>query len=221
MRAPKVGSVRASLPPPWPPRGQGDRAGAAPQSTTALRFRMSGRVDFILRANADYIDEQHRRWLENPRSVPEDWALFFTGMDFGERRPHRGRRARQRLRAGARLPRVRPPGRAARSADERRSRRRTRSSTWPDSDSARPTSSARCRRRSMATSAARCASSSRRCARPIAARSARSSWTSPTRSSASGCRRASRARATSRSSPTPRASASCARCSGPTGSSSS
>jgi 2-oxoglutarate dehydrogenase E1 component len=48
---------------------------------------MSGRVDFILRANADYIEDQHRRWLENPRSVPEDWALFFSGMDFGERRP--------------------------------------------------------------------------------------------------------------------------------------
>src|SRR5439155_15001966 len=54
---------------------------------TALRFRMSGRVDFILRANADYIEDQHRRWLENPRSVPEDWALFFAGVDFGERRP--------------------------------------------------------------------------------------------------------------------------------------
>jgi 2-oxoglutarate dehydrogenase E1 component len=48
---------------------------------------MSGRVDFILRANADYIEDQHRRWLENPRSVPEDWALFFTGIEFGERRP--------------------------------------------------------------------------------------------------------------------------------------
>ena len=48
---------------------------------------MSGRADFILRANADYIEDQHRRWLENPRSVPEDWALFFAGVDFGERRP--------------------------------------------------------------------------------------------------------------------------------------
>ncbi len=48
---------------------------------------MSGRVDFILRANADYIEDQHRRWLENPRSVPEDWALFFAGVEFGEQRP--------------------------------------------------------------------------------------------------------------------------------------
>ena len=48
---------------------------------------MSGRVDFILRANADYIEDQYRHWLENPRSVPEDWALFFAGMEFGESRP--------------------------------------------------------------------------------------------------------------------------------------
>jgi 2-oxoglutarate dehydrogenase E1 component len=51
---------------------------------------MSGRADFILRANADYIEEQFRHWLENPRSVPEDWALFFAGMEFGERRPPAG-----------------------------------------------------------------------------------------------------------------------------------
>jgi len=48
---------------------------------------MSGRLDFILRANADYIESQYRHWLENPRSVSEDWALFFAGVDFGERKP--------------------------------------------------------------------------------------------------------------------------------------
>ncbi len=53
---------------------------------------MSGRLDFILRANADYIEEQHRRWTEDPSQVPEEWALFFSGMEFGERReaPARG-----------------------------------------------------------------------------------------------------------------------------------
>ena len=51
---------------------------------------MSGRLDFILRANAEYIEEQHRRWSENPRSVPEDWALFFAGVDLGENRPVQG-----------------------------------------------------------------------------------------------------------------------------------
>jgi 2-oxoglutarate dehydrogenase E1 component len=51
---------------------------------------MSGRLDFILRANAEYIEEQHRRWSENPRSVPEDWALFFAGVELGERQPASG-----------------------------------------------------------------------------------------------------------------------------------
>src|SRR5262245_18642853 len=60
---------------------------APAQSKPPQRVRMSRRVDFILRANADYIEEQHRRWLENPRLVPEDWALFFAGMELGERRP--------------------------------------------------------------------------------------------------------------------------------------
>ena len=57
------------------------------QTYLAQGFRMSGRLDFILRANADYIEEQYRRWLENTRSVSEDWALFFTGVELGERRP--------------------------------------------------------------------------------------------------------------------------------------
>jgi 2-oxoglutarate dehydrogenase E1 component len=47
---------------------------------------MPRRLDFILRENADYIDAQHLRWLEDPASVPEDWALFFAGMELGSRR---------------------------------------------------------------------------------------------------------------------------------------
>ncbi len=47
---------------------------------------MAGRLDFILRANADYIEEQYRLWLQAPDSVSPDWALFFAGMAFGERR---------------------------------------------------------------------------------------------------------------------------------------
>src|SRR5262249_18472173 len=81
------GSVRASF---RPPRRLGTHSrgpGPAAQSKPALRFRMSGRSDFIQRANADYIEEQYRHWLENPRSVPEDWALFFAGGEFGERKP--------------------------------------------------------------------------------------------------------------------------------------
>ncbi|MFN8588958.1 MAG: 2-oxoglutarate dehydrogenase E1 component [Candidatus Eisenbacteria bacterium] len=42
---------------------------------------MSRRLDFVLRANADFIDEQHRKWLADPASVGEDWALFFAGVE--------------------------------------------------------------------------------------------------------------------------------------------
>ena len=45
-------------------------AGMVAQTNIAQRFRMSGRLDFILRANAEYIEEQYRRWLENPFGTP-------------------------------------------------------------------------------------------------------------------------------------------------------
>jgi 2-oxoglutarate dehydrogenase E1 component len=35
-----------------------------------------------MRANAAYIEEQYRRYLANPDSVGEDWALFFAGFEF-------------------------------------------------------------------------------------------------------------------------------------------
>ncbi len=47
---------------------------------------MASRLDFVLRANADYIDEQYERWLADPTSVAEDWALFFAGMEVNSRR---------------------------------------------------------------------------------------------------------------------------------------
>jgi 2-oxoglutarate dehydrogenase E1 component len=38
--------------------------------------------DPIQRANAAYVEEQYRRWLEDPSSVPEDWQWFFAGVEF-------------------------------------------------------------------------------------------------------------------------------------------
>jgi len=59
---------------------------------------MPDRLDFVQRANAAYIEEQYRRYLNDPASVPEEWALFFAGFDLAEepdRRPGRpGRAAR-------------------------------------------------------------------------------------------------------------------------------
>ncbi len=47
---------------------------------------MSRRLDFVLRQNADYIEEQYARWQADPASVPEDWGLFFAGLELGSRR---------------------------------------------------------------------------------------------------------------------------------------
>jgi 2-oxoglutarate dehydrogenase E1 component len=38
-------------------------------------------LDLLTRANAEYVDEQYRRYLEDPGSVDDDWALFFAGFD--------------------------------------------------------------------------------------------------------------------------------------------
>jgi 2-oxoglutarate dehydrogenase E1 component len=41
-----------------------------------------GSIDLATLANADYVDEQYRRWRNDPSSVDERWALFFTGFEF-------------------------------------------------------------------------------------------------------------------------------------------
>jgi 2-oxoglutarate dehydrogenase complex dehydrogenase (E1) component-like enzyme len=41
---------------------------------------MSG-LDFVTRANADYVEEQYRRYRAGPSSVDEHWALFFAGFE--------------------------------------------------------------------------------------------------------------------------------------------
>jgi 2-oxoglutarate dehydrogenase E1 component len=48
---------------------------------------LASRLDFIQRANAEYIEAQYARYREDPDSVPADWALFFAGFDLAERRP--------------------------------------------------------------------------------------------------------------------------------------
>src|SRR5262245_36351612 len=37
--------------------------------------------------NADYIDEQFRRWQQDPNSVDPSWRGFFEGMQFAGRVP--------------------------------------------------------------------------------------------------------------------------------------
>jgi 2-oxoglutarate dehydrogenase E1 component len=37
--------------------------------------------DLVTRANAEYVDEQYRRYKADPSSVDENWALFFAGFE--------------------------------------------------------------------------------------------------------------------------------------------
>src|SRR2546429_9934138 len=36
------------------------------------------------RANLDLLDENYRRWRQNPESVDSGWAAFFEGLELGE-----------------------------------------------------------------------------------------------------------------------------------------
>ena len=40
-------------------------------------------LDFITRANPDYVDALYRQFLRDPQSVDEQWALFFAGVEVG------------------------------------------------------------------------------------------------------------------------------------------
>ncbi len=40
-------------------------------------------LDLVSRVNADYVDEQYRRYRADPSSVDESWALFFAGFEMG------------------------------------------------------------------------------------------------------------------------------------------
>src|SRR5262245_25226552 len=71
------------------PRRDAARLRAPPTPGVPLHKRF----DFVQRANAAYIEEQYRRFREDPTSVPEEWALFFAGFDLAEdpaRRPPTG-----------------------------------------------------------------------------------------------------------------------------------
>src|SRR5437667_1014142 len=41
------------------------------------------RIDSVTLANKDYVAEQYRRYKADPRSVGEEWALFFAGFELG------------------------------------------------------------------------------------------------------------------------------------------
>ena len=41
------------------------------------------RLDFLSRANADYVNDLYEQWRRDPDSVPDEWQLFFSGVDAG------------------------------------------------------------------------------------------------------------------------------------------
>src|SRR5262249_39738107 len=56
------------------------------RSSAAKPDSMHERLDFVQRANASYLEEMYARFRSDPASVPEEWALFFAGFDFGSDR---------------------------------------------------------------------------------------------------------------------------------------
>ena len=119
-------------------------------------------LDFILRANPDYVEDLYRQYLRDPQSVGADWAHFFAGFEYGaDGRPAaavQAERQPRRARPHPLLSRARPPDRQSRtrSAATRPSIR-----CWrcPSSASRRPTStSSSSVRPSAATPRRRCAS---------------------------------------------------------------
>ncbi len=63
---------------------------------------MARPLDFVLRANADYIDQQYSRWQADPASVAPEWALFFAGVEVGTSREWGEAPAPSRSEAGVR-----------------------------------------------------------------------------------------------------------------------
>ncbi|MCC6766392.1 MAG: 2-oxoglutarate dehydrogenase E1 component [Deltaproteobacteria bacterium] len=47
-------------------------------------------LDFVSRVNADYVEEQYRRYRADPGSVDERWALFFAGFEMADGGAHGG-----------------------------------------------------------------------------------------------------------------------------------
>src|ERR1700758_1033946 len=42
------------------------------------------RTSIAARANLDLIEENYRRWQEDPRSVDSSWSAFFEGFELGD-----------------------------------------------------------------------------------------------------------------------------------------
>src|SRR5947207_14512298 len=65
------------------PRGDRPAPGGSERAGTLKEeFRMQP-IDSATLANKDYVAEQYGRYKADPRSVGEEWALFFAGFELG------------------------------------------------------------------------------------------------------------------------------------------
>jgi len=54
-----------------------------PGRTGYIEPAVAVRLDFLARANPEYVDSLYRQWQRDPDSVDERWALVFAGYDLG------------------------------------------------------------------------------------------------------------------------------------------
>src|SRR2546426_12824314 len=64
---------------------RGDRTdpGSSESAGTLKEESRMQPIDSATLANKDYVAEQYRRYKADPRSVGEEWALFFAGFELG------------------------------------------------------------------------------------------------------------------------------------------
>ena len=46
-------------------------------------------MDYLNRANSDYIESLFQQYRENPQKLPSEWQIFFNGMELARRLPSR------------------------------------------------------------------------------------------------------------------------------------
>ena len=42
------------------------------------------KFSYLQRGNLEYIEQEYQKYLENPDGAPEDWRLFFEGVEFAQ-----------------------------------------------------------------------------------------------------------------------------------------
>src|SRR5438876_11864096 len=64
-------------------RGDRPDPGSSESAGTLKEESRMQPIDSATLANKDYVAEQYRRYKADPRSVGEEWALFFAGFELG------------------------------------------------------------------------------------------------------------------------------------------